>query len=233
METDILYIVMPAYNEEANIGTVAREWHNVVSKIGPSSRLVIFNDGSKDRTLECLRQLEIELPQLIGVDKPNSGHGATVQYAYRYALEKGADYIFQTDSDGQTLPQEFDAFWDKREAYDVIIGHRKGRQDGFSRVFVTKVLKWVIRIIFKEKIIDANTPYRLMSRDILAKYLDTIPKEYNLSNVLLTVRFVKGKANVLFLPITFRPRQGGTNSINFKRITKIGKQAVKDFRQLR
>ncbi|NLT12172.1 MAG: glycosyltransferase family 2 protein [Clostridiaceae bacterium] len=233
MNSDNLFIVMPAYNEESNIGTVAREWHNVVASIGPSSRLVIFNDGSKDRTLEQLRQLEVELPQLIGVDKPNSGHGATVQFAYRYALDNGADFIFQTDSDGQTLPQEFEAFWEKRREYDVIIGHRKGRQDGFSRILVTKVLKWVIRFIFKEKITDANTPFRLMSRDVLSKYIDTIPKDYNLSNVLLTVRFVKGKAKVLFIPITFRPRQGGVNSINFRRITKIGKQAVKDFRQLR
>jgi len=233
MNSDNLFIVMPAYNEESNIGTVAREWHNVVASIGPSSRLVIFNDGSKDRTLEQLRQLEVELPQLIGVDKPNSGHGATVQFAYRYALDNGADFIFQTDSDGQTLPQEFEAFWEKRREYDVIIGHRKGRQDGFSRILVTKVLKWVIRFILKEKITDANTPFRLMSRDVLSKYIDTIPKDYNLSNVLLTVRFVKGKAKVLFIPITFRPRQGGVNSINFRRITKIGKQAVKDFRQLR
>jgi len=233
MNSDNLFIVMPAYNEESNIGTVAREWHNVVASIGPSSRLVIFNDGSKDRTLEQLRQLEVELPQLIGVDKPNSGHGATVQFAYRYALDNGADFIFQTDSDGQTLPQEFEAFWEKSREYDVIIGHRKGRQDGFSRILVTKVLKWVIRFIFKEKITDANTPFRLMSRDVLSKYIDTIPKDYNLSNVLLTVRFVKGKAKVLFIPITFRPRQGGVNSINFRRITKIGKQAVKDFRQLR
>ena len=233
MNSESLFIVMPAYNEEANIATVAREWHSVVAKISPSSRLVIFNDGSKDQTLNKLRQLESELPQLIGVDKPNSGHGATVQYAYRYALENGADYIFQTDSDGQTLPLEFDAFWEKRHDYDAIIGHRKGRQDGFSRILVTKVLKWVIRFIFKETITDANTPFRLMSREVLTKYIDTIPKDYNLSNVLLTVRFVKGKAKVLFIPITFRPRQGGVNSINFRRITKIGKQAVKDFRQLR
>ena len=37
------------------------------------------------------------------------------------------------------------------------------------------------------------------------------------------------KENIEFLPITFRPRQGGTNSINLKKIIKIGIQAVKDF----
>ena len=37
--------------------------------------------------------------------------GATVLYGYKYALKNGADYIFQTDSDGQTLPEEFEPFW--------------------------------------------------------------------------------------------------------------------------
>jgi hypothetical protein len=44
---------------------------------------------------------------------------------------------------------------------------------------------------------------------------------------------VKAKEDIKFIPITFRPRQGGVNSINFKRITKIGRQAVKDFRQIK
>jgi len=50
---------------------------------------------------------------------------------------------------------------------------------------------------------------------------------------MLSVLLVKNKDNVKFVPITFRPRQGGKNSINMKRIFGIGVQAVKDFRQLR
>ena len=108
---DTLYIVIPAYNEEMNIEDVARDWHKVVENVGPASRLVIINDGSKDHTYEKLCELAKELPQLEAVTKPNGGHGATVLYGYRYALEHGADYIFQTDSDGQTLTSEFPAFW--------------------------------------------------------------------------------------------------------------------------
>ena len=50
---------------------------------------------------------------------------------------------------------------------------------------------------------------------------------------MLTVLFLRGKENVQFIPITFRPRQGGVNSINLKKITKIGIQAVKDFRTIK
>ena len=215
---DSLYIVMPAYNEEVNILEVARSWHSIISGIGGSSRLVIFNDGSKDHTYAKLLSLKEELPYLIPVDKPNSGHGATVRYAYRYALDAGADYIFQTDSDGQTLPEEFSSFWEKRADHAAIIGHRNRRQDGFSRVFAAKVLKLVILMIFRVRITDANTPFRLIPRATMQKYLPKIPANFDLTNVLLAVLMADAKEDILFLPITFRPRQGGKNSINLRQI---------------
>ena len=225
-----LYIIMPAYNEEANIESVAKEWHEVVKGISESSRLVIIDDGSKDNTYHKLVEMKEELPQLVPLTKPNGGHGATLLYGYEHALNAGADYIFQTDSDGQTLPSEFPGFWDQRKKYDVLIGYRNHREDGASRVFVTKTLKVILFMIFHLKITDANTPYRLMKREILSKHIGRVPDQFNLSNVMLTVLFLDAKENVTFIPITFRPRQGGTNSINLKKITKIGLRAVKDFR---
>jgi len=230
---DCLYIVMPAYNEEANIQSVAREWHEIVEKIGHESRLVIVDDGSKDSTYATMQQLQGELACFVPLTKANGGHGATCLYAYQYALTQKADYIFQTDSDGQTVPAEFWTLWEQRDAYGVQIGHRKHRQDGFSRVFVTKTLKLVLRVVFGLKITDANTPFRLMKAEILQKYIGKVPENYNLANVLLTVLFEKGKEAMRYIPITFRPRQGGVNSINMRKIAKIGYQAFKDFRTLK
>lgn len=227
---DNLYLVMPAYNEEENIEMVAREWHKVVEKIGKDSKLVIIDDGSKDNTYNKICDLQDELSQLVALTKPNEGHGATLLYGYEYALKKQCSFIFQTDSDGQTLPKEFWQFWDKRHQNDVIIGYRNHREDGFSRIIVTKVLKLVLKIIFGLTITDANTPFRLMKKDILEKYIKIVPEKFNLSNVMLSILFVKNKENIVFIPITFRPRQGGINSINLLKIMKIGLQAVKDFK---
>lgn len=230
---DKLFMVIPAYNEDMNIEMVAREWHGVLLNVGSlESRLVIVDDGSKDNTYKKLTELESELPRLVVLTKPNGGHGAAVLFGYYYALDNNADYIFQTDSDGQTVPSEFYAFWDRREEHAAIIGCRNNRQDGFSRVLVTKTLKWVLWASFGLKVADANTPFRLMQRECLQKYITKVPANFNLSNVLLAVLFLKGKEDVKFLPITFRPRQGGVNSINFKRIAKIGLQAIKDFSKL-
>lgn len=227
-----LYIVIPAYNEEENIESVINDWYPIADNFGEDSRLVIVNDGSKDSTYETMQRLAADRPKFIPLTKENGGHGATIIFGYKYALENGADYVFQTDSDGQTLPDEFKQFWDKRNTNDVTIGYRNHREDGFSRVIVTKVLKLVVKVCFKESITDANTPYRLMKADVLREDIKEVPDGFFLSNVLLTVLFKKHNRKMEFVPITFRPRQGGVNSINIKRIFKIGRQAVKDFREL-
>lgn len=229
---DKLYIVIPAYNEEDNIKDVIKDWYPIVEKIGNGSKLVIIDDGSKDSTYEILKEAATNKEALEPITKPNGGHGATILYGYNYAIESGCDYIFQTDSDGQTLPEEFWPFWEKRKDYDMVIGNRKGRQDGISRIFVTKTLKLVLRLRFGVNIKDANTPFRLMKSSTLEEYIGLIPKDYNLSNVIISVIYAKKNRAVKYLPVTFRPRQGGVNSINMKRIFKIGRQAFKDFREI-
>lgn len=231
---DVLYIVIPAYNEEKNITDVVNDWYPIVEKYngGKNSRLVVFNDGSKDNTLDIVKKLAKTRPLLEVRDKKNSGHGATVLCAYQYALDNGADFVFQTDADGQTRPEEFQQFWELRDKYDMVIGHRNHREDGLSRKIITKVLKTTIKIKFGVNITDANTPFRLMNRAVLAECIGFIPKDFNLSNVVLTVIYHRKGQSVKYLPITFRPRQGGVNSINIRKIVKIGKNALMDFKKI-
>ena len=231
---DVLYIVIPAYNEEETIHKVLEQWYpGVEAHDGRGkSRLVVVDDGSRDRTCEILKEFMKSKPLLEVLTKENGGHGAAVLYGYDYSIRQGADYIFQTDSDGQTLPEEFEQFWQQRDAYDMVIGHRIGRQDGISRKFVTRTLRLVIRACFHVTVADANTPYRLMRAAVLEENLKLIPKNFNLSNVMISVIYARRKLPVLYIPVTFRPRQGGVNSINLKKIYKIGKQAVHDFREI-
>lgn len=230
---DKLYIIIPAYNEEKNIKSVIEEWYPVVETIGNGSKIVIIDDGSKDNTYKVMTEMAESRPMLEAKSKPNSGHGATILWGYHYALGQGADYVFQTDSDGQTKASEFAAFWKLRDQYAMVIGHRRHREDGKSRVFVTKVLKLVIYLCFGVRVVDANTPFRLMQAEALRENIVLVPEDFFLTNVLISVIYTKKKLSVKYLPITFRPRQGGTNSINMKRIWKIGKQAVRDFMYLR
>lgn len=227
---DILYIIIPAYNEADNVEQVIRDWYPVIEKHNGNgmSRMIVIDDGSNDSTFSVINGLTEEFPLLVGLTKKNEGHGATLWYGYQYAIDNGAEYVFQTDSDGQTLPEEFEVFWQNRNSYDMIIGHRDKREDGIARIIVTKVLKIVLFVVFGIKIIDANTPYRLMKADSLAECLKVVPEKHFLTNVLLSVVYQKTK-KVMYKPISFRCRQGGTNSINIRKIIKIGLTSITDF----
>ena len=230
-----IYFVMPAYNEAENIEETIKQWYPVIEKLhlgGADSKLAIANDGSKDNTFAIMEGLREKYPLLEPLDKPNSGHGATVLYLYRYAIANGADYVFQTDSDGQTNPEEFWQMWENREKYDFQIGHRLGRQDGGSRVFVTNILRLVVWMMFHEWVTDANTPFRLMRTDKLQKIMDVIPLDYFLCNVAISAIAKKWNYEIGWYKITFKPRQGGVNSINMKRIVKIGWKALGDFKKI-
>ena len=223
---------MPAYNEAENIEETISQWYPIVEETGADCRLVIANDGSKDNTFQKMESIQKSYPKFIPLNKTNSGHGATVLYLYRYAIENGADYIFQTDSDGQTLPEEFWPMWEKRTEANFHIGTRGGRQDGASRVFVTKTLRLVVWLMFGVWVKDANTPFRLMNAQALKKMMEIIPEDFFLANVAVSAIAVKWKERIAWYHITFRPRQGGVNSINMKRIFKIGWKALGDFRTI-
>lgn len=228
---DILYIVMPAYNEEETISDVVLSWLPILKGKNELSRLVVSDVGSTDRTHEILLEIQKEFPQLIVLDSGmEKQHGPKLIGMYRYAIVNGAEWIFQTDSDGQTNPGEFATFWDIREKYNGILATRPVRGDGWIRAFVEKVVCMLLKLYFGVKVPDANAPFRLMKAGLIAKYIDRLPTNYHIPNIMFTTWFSYYKENITFLEISFQPRQGGKNSVNMKKIFSTGLQAVKEFR---
>lgn len=227
---DTLYIVMPAYNEEENIEDVVRSWYPIIAVANMESRLVVADSGSSDRTHSILSNLQIEFPKLKILSDTGKQHGPKVIALYHYAIEHEADFIFQTDSDGQTNPAEFEKFWNMRDSYVAILGHRQAREDGPARAFVEKVVCFFLKLYFGVNVPDANAPFRLMRADTVEKYLSKLPEDYNLPNVMLTAYFSYYNESITFKTINFRPRQGGMNSINIPKIIQIGWKALGDFR---
>ncbi len=219
---DKLYIVIPVYNEAGAIAKVVAEWHAVVASIGHGSKLVIFNDGSTDNTLDILGKIKNKYPDVIVIDKKNTGHGPTCTAAYTYAVAEGADWIFQTDSDGQTTSDDFRGFWEKRDHFDFIIGWRAKREDGVTKLFVSRMLKLVVFMIFGIMLKDANSPFRLMRTKRLRDYLPFIPSDYFLSNTLISVMITKNKEKTSWQKISFAPRISGTSSMPFLKVARLG-----------
>ena len=226
---DKLYIVMPTYNEETNIKTVVEEWYPILEYADEGSKIVIADGGSKDKTLEILFELKELYPKLEVISKPGTDHGTKVIWLYKYSIENEADWIFQTDSDGQTKASEFISFWKIRKEYDAILGNRTRRGDGLGRKLVEDVLRIYLKIFFGTFVPDANAPFRLMKASLVRKYIYDIPDNFYLPNAILAACFSKYREKVIYKVVTFMPRQGGKNYMNLKRIMKIGMDSLKDF----
>ncbi len=230
---DKLYIVMPTYNEELNIEQVVRAWYPKLMLGGEDSKLVVADSQSTDSTHEILLRLKEEFENLEILSDTRKEHGPKLLALYKYAINEGADFVFQTDSDGQTNPDEFDAFYELRNDYDALFGNRKHREDGKIRYFVEKVLCFIIILYFGVKIPDTNVPFRLMKTKPLADNIIGIPEDFFLTNVIVSMRFNKEKGSCLFKEISFARRAKGENSVNMRRLIKVGLKSLKDFLQFR
>jgi len=228
-----LYIVMPAYNEEMNIESTVRAWYPVLDGKDDNSRLVIADSGSKDSTHSILESLKSEFPKLETISDTEPGHGPKLIALYKYSIANHADFIFQTDSDGQTNPDEFAEFWNASNQHDIIIGYRPVRGDGKARAFVEKVVCLLLKMYYHISVPDANAPFRLMKSEVVNKYIGRMDDSYNLPNIMLTTFFTYYKENVEFREISFKPRQAGKNSLNIPKIVKVGIHALSDFRSFK
>jgi glycosyltransferase involved in cell wall biosynthesis len=116
-----LVVVMPVYNEAANISVVLREWFQCLHKIVPRFALFALNDGSTDETASILASLTDDLgSRLRIVNKSNSGHGSSCREGYELALDERTPWILQIDSDGQCDPAFFEALYRNRAGYDCL-----------------------------------------------------------------------------------------------------------------
>lgn len=224
-----LYVVMPAYNEEDNIEKTIRDWYPVVDDKGEKSKLVVADSGSTDGTHDILVKLKEEFPKLEIITNTEKQHGPKVIALYKHAIDNNVDYVFQTDSDGQTNPNEFEKTWELRLEYDGIFGNRRARGDGKSRALVEKVIGVMLRVIFGVRIPDANAPFRLMKTGILNKYINNFDEDYFTPNIMITTYFVYYNEKYCFIPITFGARTAGTNSISVLKIVKVGIKSIKDY----
>ena len=229
-----LAVVMPVYNEAANVSAVLHEWFDYLSIVAPNFVLFAVNDGSNDRTREILDSLRDELgPRLQVVNKSNSGHGLACRDGYELALSEGSSWIFQIDSDGQCDPVFFEIPYRDRAAYDCIFGYRRTRDDGFCRVVVSLCCRLLLWLVTGTYLPDPNVPYRLMRSSALRKALRKVTADFELQNIGLAFA-LKQQPELAwkYFPIHFRARRGGENSINYRKIAKMGVNLLRDFRRL-
>lgn len=231
-----LAVVIPIYNEATTIESVVGEWDACFEALGINHQFILLNDGSKDKTIEVLKKMEAAAPEkMVVVDKPNAGHGRTCRLGYSAAVASSAvEWVLQIDSDGQCDPAYFKEFWENRADADCVFGRRVQRDDGVARMLTSKICKMGATVLGGRDMVDPNVPYRLMRREVLASALEKIPASFDIHNVAITF-ILKQTAGIRweYVPIRFRDRQGGSNSINLLNVAHLGTSMLFDLAKLR
>lgn len=115
VKRDTLCVVMPVCNEQDAVCGVLEKWDATLRGLGCDYVIRPYNDGSKDSSLDVMRDTAKRLGSQIDVrDKPNGGHGNTVLVGYRDAAADGFDWVFQVDSDDEMGPEKFSDLWKHR-----------------------------------------------------------------------------------------------------------------------
>ncbi|QOY88237.1 glycosyltransferase family 2 protein [Paludibaculum fermentans] len=222
-----LTIVLPAYNEELSITQVVGQWCAVAAKAG-NGRVIVVDDGSSDRTRHILDTLLQIHPELVVIHQQNAGHGAAIQLGYRRALDMGSDWIFQTDSDGQTSPADFETFWRHREECPFQTGERNNRHDPAVRVLLSRWHERIVDLLFDVPVRDPNVPFRLIRADLLKRYLELIPSGTFAPNVLMSV-LASRQGVFTSRTVSHSARTAGQTSVKGWRMIRMGVRSLREY----
>ena len=183
---DILYLVVPCYNEEPVLPETVRELTKKLNSmiqsglVSPESRMVFVNDGSKDRTWELIEEYHESNPLVSGIKlSRNRGHQFAV-LAGLMTVKEHCDMAITLDADLQDDIDVLDEFVRKykEEGCEIVYGVRNSREtDTFFKRFTAESFYRLMSGMGVD-IVFNHADYRLMSRkalDALAEY-----KEVNL-----------------------------------------------------
>ncbi len=225
---------MPAYNEEASIRKVLNEWIPEIENFTSNFCFLVYDDGSKDTTADMVESLKPRFgDRLVCIRQQNRGHGQSCLRGYHEAISRGAEWVFQIDSDGQCDPQYFFRFWRIRHQFDAIYGFRKRRDDGWRRMLASSILRWMFIVCFQTKMLDPNVPYRLYRTQILEPSLSRIPQSFDLANIGLSFLLARrSEVRHRYIPIRFGERYGGEPSVKLGSFSQKARELYKQLRAL-
>ena len=200
MENRVL-VIIPAYNEEANIANVVEE----LKRDFPELDYVVVNDGSRDRTAEICREKGYNL-----LDLPvNLGLAGCFQAGMKYAYRKGYKYAIQFDGDGQHRPQYIEAMRKRMdEGYEIVIGSRflEDKKDWSLRMVGSRLITAAIRLTTGVRVSDPTSGMRMFDRKMIREFalnLNYGPEPDTVSYLL------KQGARIAEVPVTIAERSAG------------------------
>lgn len=202
-----LTIVIPVYNEEANVELLLERLARVVPKLPSPAEVMIVDDGSVDKTVPKLTEAQKKYPWLKIIElRRNFGQHAATYAGFDHA--KG-DIVVTLDGDLQNDPADIPKLLEKMaEGYDVVCGWRTDRRDPFlSRKLPSLITNYLIRNDAPTLIHDYGCFLRAYT-NVAAKELS----HYSTSRGWFPVLFSKLGFKVGEVPVSHQERPGGEGS---------------------
>jgi glycosyltransferase involved in cell wall biosynthesis len=202
--------IVPAWNEERNVGDVVREIRGLV----PPPDVLVIDDGSSDDTARVAMEAGARVLCL----PFNCGIGATVQAGIAWALERGYGTIVRLDGDGQHAAAEIPVLLEPigTGRADFVVGSRYLIRDGFQSTWARRMgsrwFSFLLRLLSGLSISDPTSgswaANARAARVLRAEYSSDYPEVDSL------VRLARGGCRVVEVPVRMRARAGGRSSID-------------------
>jgi glycosyltransferase involved in cell wall biosynthesis len=205
-----LSIVLPAYNEAANIRTAVESGLAVSSMLVSDYEVIVVDDGSRDgtgREVEALARRHYPRVRLLK-HEVNLGYGAALRTGFqhsRYGL------VFFTDSDNQFDMAELRAFIPMTTEYDMVVGFRVNRCDPLPRSVTSWLYNQLVRLLFRVNVRDVNCAFKLMSREVVLK--TTIECDNFFVNTELLAKARRLNFQIAEMGVRHYPRTAGQTSV--------------------
>jgi dolichol-phosphate mannosyltransferase len=219
------WLILPTYNEAENVRAIVTASGAVLAAAAPDGfRVLVVDDGSPDGTGELADALaaEHEWADVLHRTEKN-GIGPAYLAGFRYALDRGAGYVMEMDSDFSHDPADLARLLAAvRGGADLALGSRYvdggGVRDwGLVRRFVSEGGSTYARIVLGLKIRDLTGGFKCFRRGVLeAIHFDSVRSQGYAFQVELTYRAIQAGYRVEEVPIVFRDRQHGHSKMSWK-----------------
>jgi glycosyltransferase involved in cell wall biosynthesis len=157
-------IVLPAYNEEANVGSAVRRAEEIAGRLCADHEVIVVDDGSVDATAAVVRELAARDPRVRLVQHPaNRGYGGALRSGF---LAARMDLVFLTDADNQFDLGELGDFLSLIDECDVVAGFRMKRRDPLLRRLNGRAWNVLVRALFDVPLRDVDCAFKLFRREV-------------------------------------------------------------------
>jgi dolichol-phosphate mannosyltransferase len=205
-----LSIVLPAYNEQANIGRAVEQAIATASRLVAKYEVIVVDDGSKDRTGAVVEELvRRHRPNVrLITHKPNLGYGAALRSGFKHARY---DFVFFTDSDNQFDITELEYFLPLMSDYEMVTGFRVYRYDTVVRSMLSWIYNRLVGVMFRLRVRDVDCAFKLMRREVVQQV--TIECDNFFVNTELLAKARKWNFRIAEKGVRHYPRTAGETSV--------------------